>query len=177
MWGYIGPGLLSGLVLLVLLILLYELPNGPHYVIGDDQLRRWFIIPRNRYFNIYLHHIMKSDDDRALHDHPWSWNLSIPFGTYWEALFVYAIPDHEVYHRGYHNLGEHRLDYHVKIRDPFVPIFRRGPSPHGVIISEPMWSLFLTGPIVRRWGFYTPQGWVDHRQYLNITYRESRRRT
>ena len=40
-------------------------------VIGKNYLSRWHIIPRNRYFNIYLHKFVGSDDDRALHDHPW----------------------------------------------------------------------------------------------------------
>jgi hypothetical protein len=39
-------------------------------------MERWHIIPRNRLFNIYLHHFLKSDYDRALHDHPWA-SLSI----------------------------------------------------------------------------------------------------
>src|SRR3546814_7255198 len=45
---------------------------------GEDNpyLRRWYIIPRNRWFNVYLHEFLRDDDDRALHDHPWV-NLSI----------------------------------------------------------------------------------------------------
>src|SRR4051794_32307183 len=47
----------------------------PDFVIGpnsdDPYVRRWWIIPRNRFFNIYLHQFLHSDEDRALHDHPW----------------------------------------------------------------------------------------------------------
>ncbi len=46
----------------------------PDFIIGgknDPYVRRWWIIPRNRFFNIYLHQFLHSDDDRALHDHPW----------------------------------------------------------------------------------------------------------
>lgn len=53
--------------------------RAPDFVIGsaeDPYLLRWWIIPRNKVFNIYLHRFMRSDEDRALHDHPWS-NLSI----------------------------------------------------------------------------------------------------
>ncbi|MDZ7823006.1 MAG: hypothetical protein U5K75_02470 [Ahrensia sp.] len=53
--------------------------STPDLIIGgaeDPYMRRWFIIPRNRWFNIYLHEIVRSDDDRALHDHPW-WSLSL----------------------------------------------------------------------------------------------------
>jgi hypothetical protein len=51
----------------------------PDLVIGGDAnpyLRRWYVIPRNPVFNIYLHEIVRSDEDRALHCHPWI-NLSI----------------------------------------------------------------------------------------------------
>ena len=50
----------------------------PDLVIGgwdDPYLLRWWLIPRNRWFNVYLHLFLRSDDDRALHDHPW-FNLS-----------------------------------------------------------------------------------------------------
>lgn len=42
------------------------------FTIGGHErpyLLRWFIIPRNRFFNIYLHKFLRSDDDRALLDH------------------------------------------------------------------------------------------------------------
>src|ERR1700710_2371105 len=61
----------------------------PDVLIGkqdDTYMRRWWVIPRNRWFNIYLHHFLRSDDDRALHDHPWC-NLSILLsGSYLEHL-------------------------------------------------------------------------------------------
>ena len=53
--------------------------RAPDFVIGDDYLRRWYVIPRNPSANVYLHHIMHSDDDRALHDHPWA-NTSVLIG-------------------------------------------------------------------------------------------------
>lgn len=53
--------------------------RAPDFVIGGAErpyLLRWFVIPRNKVFNVYLHQFLRSDDDRALHDHPWV-NLSI----------------------------------------------------------------------------------------------------
>jgi hypothetical protein len=53
----------------------------PDFIIGgadEPYMLRWWVIPRNRFFNIYLHHFLRSDEDRALHDHPWlncSWLL------------------------------------------------------------------------------------------------------
>jgi hypothetical protein len=51
----------------------------PDFIIGGTEnpyLLRWWVIPRNRWFNIYPHHMLRDDDPRALHDHPW-WNVSI----------------------------------------------------------------------------------------------------
>jgi hypothetical protein len=46
----------------------------PDFIIGgadNPYLLRWWIIPRNRWCNVYLHKILRDDDPRALHDHPW----------------------------------------------------------------------------------------------------------
>src|SRR5271156_1916144 len=65
----------------------YDAKRPPDFIVGGKEfpyMRRWWIIPRNRVFNIYLHHFLRSDDDRALHDHP-SWNISfILEGAYTE---------------------------------------------------------------------------------------------
>src|SRR3546814_18227298 len=59
----------------------------PNFVIGGQQdpyMRRGWVIPRSRFINIYLHQVLRPDDDRALHDHPWL-NLSLILdGGYWE---------------------------------------------------------------------------------------------
>lgn len=57
----------------------------PDFIIGGEDrpyLRRWWILPRNRFFNIYVHEFLRSDDDRALHDHPWLWASYIVEGHY-----------------------------------------------------------------------------------------------
>lgn len=51
----------------------------PHQIIGgadDPYMLRWYVIPRNPLLNIYVHRFVRSDDDRALHDHPW-WFVSL----------------------------------------------------------------------------------------------------
>lgn len=117
---------------------------------------RWWVIPRNRWFNVYLHQFLRDDDDRALHDHPWP-NCSIVLrGAYREVMFVrrprrYAqLPDTiEVW------------------RWPWRPVLRRAATPHRIVLPKfentplPCWSLFLTGPVIRDWGFWCPRGrWV-----------------
>ena len=61
----------------------------PDFVIGGSDrpyMHPWWLIPRNPWFNVYLHRIMRSDDDRALHDHPWV-NCSVLLeGSYVELV-------------------------------------------------------------------------------------------
>jgi hypothetical protein len=112
----------------------------PDYVIGgadDPYIRRWWVIPRNRFFNIYLHHIVRSDDDRALHDHPWL-NMSILLrGSYREVM-----------------------PHASKVRRAGAVVLRRSTALHRLeIFDGGCWSLFITGPRIREWGFMCPQGW------------------
>ena len=59
-------------------ILRWARNREPDFIIGGHEapyLRRHWLIPRNRFFNIYVHEFLRSDDDRALHDHPWAFGL------------------------------------------------------------------------------------------------------
>ncbi|WP_428485976.1 hypothetical protein [Rhodopila sp.] len=122
------------------------LARPPDVMIGGPDtpyLRRWWIIPRNRWCNLYLHHFLRSDDDRALHDHPWA-SLSILLrGRYREHLVT----------------GPGKLT--VRLRRPFRPILRRAVTAHRVALidDQPVWTLFITGPRRREWGFLCPNGW------------------
>ncbi len=63
----------------------------PDEVIGgpcESYLLRWYVIPHNRIFNVYLHCFLRSDDDRALHDHPWSSMNVVLRGGYVEHTIV-----------------------------------------------------------------------------------------
>jgi hypothetical protein len=127
---------------------------GPSRLVGSHMLR-WHLIPRNRFFNIYLHCILRSDWDRYLHDHPW-WNISIPLNSYCE------IKPREGWFTPFTE-GQDPC-YYVE-RRAFVPILRPPVSPHRIVIDRAVWSLFITGPVQRAWGFYTEKGWVHHSVY------------
>lgn len=117
----------------------------PDLYIGGRQntyLRRWYVIPRNRWFNVYLHQFLRSDDDRALHDHPWV-NVSLLLaGEYTEVLPTKGgTTTSRILKAG--NLA-----------------FRGPTSAHRVLLHDgPAWTLFITGPRVREWGFWCPHGW------------------
>ena len=66
-----------------------HMDREPDFVIGpkgSPYMRRWWIIPRNLGGNVYLHEILRSDDDRALHDHPWDSTSYVLEGGYVEHL-------------------------------------------------------------------------------------------
>lgn len=116
----------------------------------DDYLRRWFVIPRNGIFNIYLHEFIRSDDDRALHDHPW-WNVSFLLaGEYTE----HTIPAGGVNIRTVYKAGDLK--------------FRRAVAAHRIELhAGPTWSLFITGPRIRDWGFHCPLGWKHWKEFTS----------
>lgn len=121
----------------------------PDFVIGDDYMLRWWVIPRNRWFNVYLHCIGRDDDDRALHDHPW-WNISIILkGSYREITDELRSIEGNVTYR------------ETRVREPGDIVFRRAEEAHRLeVVKGPVWSLFITGRRVREWGFHCPKGWV-----------------
>lgn len=124
------------------------IPRPPDFIIwqGDDlYLERWNIIPRNKWFGLYLHHFIVSDDARAFHDHQYD-NISLLlWGSYLE------ITPHGSFKRY-----------------PFWPVFRRAADQHRVdlINKAPVWSLFFMGPRYREWGFQCPQGWVHWTKFV-----------
>lgn len=134
--------------------------RDPDFIIGkpgSPYMRRWWVIPRNRRFNIYLHNIVRSDDDRALHDHPW-WNVSIVLrGGYWEFVPV------DIEKPAGATIG--------RFRGPGSIVFRRATAAHRLAIGAgaTCWSLFITGPNVRDWGFWCPQGWKHWQKFVDMT--------
>lgn len=118
------------------------------YLIGaqrkEDPLRKGNLVDETKSFwerlpiNLYLHRFHRSDDDGALHSHPWSWAVS----------FVLA--------KGYSE--ERRIGDTVirRLVYPFTLNFLRGQDYHRVdlIEGQQAWSLFLVGPKKDTWYFW-----------------------
>jgi len=120
----------------------------PDRVIGghdDPYMLRWYILPRNRLFNVYLHRFLRSDDDRAMHDHPF-YNTSVLLrGSYMEhttnGSFERSVCD---------------------------VVFRRGVTLHRIELHKgPAWSLFVTSFRYREWGFACQKGWRHWKQFVD----------
>lgn len=120
----------------------------PDFRLGDEPqpyLRRWHLTPRGTGPAVYLHEFLRSDDDRALHDHPYDSVSIVLAGGYLEHL-----PGQPPAHR-----------------PPGSVITRTATALHRVELlrepdsgaEQPCWSLFLTGPRIREWGFACPNGW------------------
>lgn len=103
------------------------------------------------WFRLYLHHIQRSDADRALHDHPWWFASLILRGGYMEFLprgYKVRRPGSVIFHRAE---DAHRIQLHLNTPD---------------LNEIPAWTLVLCGRKARAWGFVTEQGWVDAQTYL-----------
>lgn len=126
----------------------------PDFVIGEASepyLLRWWIIPRNRVCNLYLHQFLHDDDDRALHDHPWAWCSILLDGRYVE----HTVAVDGVHHQNVYGAGS------VRAHGP------RYAHRVALIKQRPCWTLFLTGPRVRDWGFHCSRGWLHWRDFTN----------
>lgn len=137
----------------------------PDFLIGGDAdpyMERWWLIPRNRVLNIYLHRVLRPDDDRALHDHPWPSVSLILAGGLGE---IYA-PDADVT-RGH--LGPKFERWFGQGDLVYRParfshrLLRPGRGDEG----GPAWTLFITGPAVRKWGFWCPHSWRYWRDFTD----------
>ena len=115
----------------------------PTEIIGENYLSRWHLIPHNKFLNVYLHKFSGSDDDRALHDHPWH-SLSFAF-------------------KG--KMREHTPSG-AKIVKKFLPKYRPAKFSHRMeLVEGPAWTLFITGPQVRDWGFWPNGIWMHWKKF------------
>lgn len=127
----------------------------PDFIVGgaeDPYLLRWWVIPRNKFFNIYLHRFLRSDDDRALHDHPWC-NLSL--------LIDGSYTEHTIQAGGIHRAQVlHAGDWRLRLS---------GKLAHRIELHQgACTTLFFTGPVYREWGFHCQHaGWVPWQKFVD----------
>lgn len=116
---------------------------------GEDVLRRFHLIelPFDG-MTVVLHQFCRSDPDRGLHDHPWAFGASfILSGGYFERRVAYSN----------NPIGKPKEE---------VPVIERwyGPGTMNTFVGHDFhrvfvptdtdcWSLFLSGPRVKTWGF------------------------
>lgn len=124
----------------------------------DGYMERYWLL-RTPWFAVRLHRILRSDDDRALHDHPWDYATVILRGGYIEVRPRPA---------NYCDYPDPTLGPTVREWiGPGRALLRRAESLHRLELpdGQPCITLFITGRRRRTWGFQTPDGWVSHRDY------------
>lgn len=115
----------------------------PYSSIGD-YMERYTLFRTNDVW-VRVHHILRSDQDRDLHDHPWDYVTLLLRGGYTEVT-----PDGQRFYGAGSVLA------------------RRAEALHRLIVpeGETCWTLFMTGPKIREWGFQTEFGWMHWKDYL-----------
>lgn len=122
----------------------------PDEIIGTDYLHRWHLVPRNRLCNVYLHCFVGSDKREELHDHPW-WSVSVLL----RGGMIEVMPAPVT--RGW--------QYWKRIKR-WWPVVRGPKHAHRIIVDvTPTWTIFITGPKVREWGFWGRDGWIHWKSF------------
>lgn len=109
---------------------------------GDVYLKRWYLF-RQEYLNIYIHKFLRSDEDRALHSHPFN-SIIIPI---WQGYL------------------EHLWGGKIRRVFPIIGLrFRTGDFRHRVELIEDKtaWSIFIRFKRYQEWGFYPAEGGFIH---------------
>lgn len=139
----------------------------------DPYLHRWYVIRTER-IGLFVHKFVRSDEDRALHDHPWSF-LVIPL---WGGYIEHSdreLNDLEKWGRvevwsccpkaGFDEL-KRMLDERVPVQRRVWPIismrYRNTKFRHRVelVKERPSWSLFFRFKKIREWGFWPKEGFI-----------------
>lgn len=109
---------------------------------GRPYLERYHLV-QTRDRCVRFHRWIGSDDQRALHDHPYGSSSLVLAGT----------------------LIEH-TDDGDQLLETGTLVVRDSTTPHALeLVTLEAWTLFSTGPVRRRWGFHTADGWQHWTEY------------
>jgi hypothetical protein len=150
----------------------------------EPYLYRWYLV-RTKWVAIFVHRFVRSDEDRALHDHPWPF-LVIPI---WRGYVEHSDQPHvcgdcdgcgtvelsqfiptatETVLCGWcGGSGEYRRPIQRRVF-PFIGArYRSETYRHRVelIDGKPAWSIFIRFRECRDWGFWMPGGFVQWNQF------------
>jgi hypothetical protein len=129
---------------------------------------RWYLI-KTRWFGLFVHRFLRSDNDRHFHDHPWAFLTWLVGGGYWEHVPV--DPQEPCRFPGIRKwrprwsllyrpaLWLHWVEVPQVAREPGTGFYRDG-------VPIPVTTLVLVMHRQKRmWGFETERGWMDYQKY------------
>jgi hypothetical protein len=114
-----------------------------------NYMHRWILL--TPWGSVRLHHILRSDADRHLHDHPFDFTSFLLTGGYIEVTPWQP------------EIGP--LARQQKFWKRFSLVRKRAEEAHLLVLMRPVWTFVLTGPKRRNWGFHTEKGWIYYREY------------
>lgn len=109
-------------------------------------MRRWGIEIFG--YKIKLHQILRPDDDRCEHDHP-----------YWMFRFILK--------GGY----AEEVDGKIKTLKPGRMSYCPATYRHRItrlLNGHSSWSFIIAGPEARDWGFFTKSGWIPWKKFIEV---------
>ena len=160
---------------------LLEIPGQrqPDEIIGssaDPYMMRWFLVPKNPVCNVYLHHFIRSDDYRALHDHPWpslsfllrgdmiEWTFACPrLGPAGRFVKRHLLEGAITFRRA-------TLAHRIQLLPDWSNVTTAADRKSLCVPDKGAWTLFITGPKLRNWGFHCPHNrWVPWQDFCKVS--------
>jgi hypothetical protein len=128
---------------------------------GKVHFRRWRILA-TPWFNIYIHNILRSDEEAHPHDHPWNFLSFVLKGGYSEEWLHFY--EDKAYQKGAPLLKS--------VRRPGTFVYHDAKDFHKLtLLKGSAWTLVFTfGKRRPSWGFQTEQGWLEHKAYRELKY-------
>jgi hypothetical protein len=130
---------------------------------GELYLRR-FMLCRTPLGGLYIHEIVRPDNDRCLHDHPWNFTSLILAGGYWEETFVFDAKDRaKATHPNSVYLTRMKMWY-----GPGSFRYMDAAHTHRVLMDEgkKTWSLCFVSGKKKSWGFWKGAVFTPWREFF-----------
>lgn len=121
--------------------------------LGKIHFRRYSLLS-TKWFSIYIHHILSSDEDRDPHDHPFSFQSLILKGSYMERAWY----------------APNFMAMHTATYLPGDVIKHQAKDAHKItLLTKEVWTLVLVSGREREWGYRLKDGsWLDHQTYRQL---------
>lgn len=145
----------------------------------DPYLHRWYVFRTER-MGLFIHKFVRSDEDRALHDHPWSFFVIPLWGGYiehsdreldhfekWVAIKSWTEINQIVPSGLTIEQLKEAVNARVGIERRIWPLvssrYRNTKYRHRVelIGGRPSWSIFFRFSKLREWGFWPKTGFIQ----------------